>query len=176
MVVHSATEDGYLITPPITPDHYTESRIIELTTSAVMTGVMERLEKVRLYVTGNPDDVATVMSVWPFLGRQQGQPRRDELNGGLEISYDGGRTWQRFKYAANNADPDYPNYGNEADALGTDNTKWATIPVVALGLGATSGVLDPFTTARFLLRWKIPPGADQFHVFDVTLEAAFEIV
>lgn len=173
-LVRQAGKDDQLVWAPSAPGVIGEPRIIEVSASGL--NISERLEKVRLYVTGNPADVNTVMSVWPFLGRQPGQPRRDELNGGLEVSFDGGRTWQRFKYAAGNSDPDYPNYGYEADALGTDPARWATLPSVAIGLTASDGVLRNFDTGRFLLRWKIPAGANQFHIFAVTVEAAYDIV
>lgn len=109
----------------------------------------DTLRSVKLYLTGDPDQIATVQSVWPSQG------------GGLKISYDGGRSYTTFTTT----------YGYEANPA-----TWILLPAQSIGLGGADGILGPFDSANLVLKYAIPQQANQFQVYDVALTADFDVV
>lgn len=148
--------DGALTFPVTFPGRFSEAKKVTLRSSARDSNTLETLTNVKLFLTGDPDDINIVQQDWPTV-----DITHPELNGGLEISFDDGRTYTRFSATA---------------GLQSNSATWITLPAEAVGLNGLDGQLGPFDQAHMLLRYKIPPGADQFRIFDVRLGASFDIV
>lgn len=148
--------DGALTFPVTFPGRFSEAKKVTLRSSARDSNTLETLTNVKLFLTGDADDLQIVQSIWPAMDAD-----RPELNGGLEISFDEGRTYTRFSSAV---------------GLQSNSGTWITLPASAIGLNGTDGKLGPFDQAHMLLRYKIPPGADQYRVFDVRLGVSFDVV
>ncbi len=108
----------------------------------------DTLINVRLYLTGDPTEIATVQTIWPPLG------------GGLFISYDGGKTYTPFTTT----------YGYV-----NDPTTWVLLPATAIGLNGVQGTLGPFDSANFILKYVIPEQATQYQIYDISLTADFDV-
>jgi hypothetical protein len=108
----------------------------------------DTLRNVKLYLTGDPTEIATVQTIWPPLG------------GGFYISYDGGKTYTVFS----------PTYGYE-----NDPTTWVLLPAEAIGLNGVDGTLGPFDSANLILKYVIPEQATQYQIYDIALTADFDV-
>lgn len=151
---------GSLVYPVSFPGSLSIPQVATLRSSARATNTLETLSGVKLYLTGNTSDLSIVQGQWPYLGNSF-TPSRPELNGGMEISFDGGRSYTRFS--------------NEVGLEATSAT-WITLPAVSVGLNGIAGQLGPFDQAHFLLRFNIPQGATLYKVPDVRLAADFDII
>lgn len=148
--------NGSLFMPISFPGSIGMQQAITLSTSALQDGTFDTLQGVKLYLTGDPDDVNTVQMIWPYLNNQ-----RQDLNGGLEISFDNWVSVTRFdKYNGNFADP----------------STWIVLPAKSIGLYGIDGTLGAFDTAHIMIRYTVPPGADQNQVMNIWLEADFDVV
>lgn len=144
---------------PITfPGRSTEALPLGLRSSARETQTFETLTSVRLYLAGA--DVPIVQELWPSYGDAH-SPARPELNGGFELSFDGGRSWTRFSKTVGYA---------------PDPSTWVLLPACALGLDGQDGILKPFDRAHLLARYVVPPQADQYRVFDIRLMVDVDVV
>lgn len=132
----------------IFPNEATQPINIQLASSAREQQTFDTLRNVKLYLTGDPDQIATVQTVWPLSG------------GGLQISFDGGRSYKTFSTA----------YGYEADP-----SSWVTLPAISIGLNGTDGTLGAFDSANILMKYVIPENADQFAIYNVSLTADFDV-
>lgn len=121
---------------------------VQLASCAREIQSFDTLRNVRLYLTGDPDEIQTVQTVWPSQG------------GGFFISYDGGRTYQPFTTT----------YGYEADP-----STWPLLPQAAIGLSGTTGQLGPLDSANLVLKYIIPVQATQYQVYSVSLTADFDV-
>lgn len=121
---------------------------VSLASSAKDNQTFDTLRNVKLYLTGDPTEIATVQTVWPTQG------------GGLLISYDGGRTYSTFSTT----------YGYEANP-----STWPLLPAVSVGLNGQDGVLGPFDSANMVLKYVIPEQATQYQIYDVSLTADFDV-
>ena len=99
-----------------------------LRSSAALSGSQEILNHVRIYLTGEDEDVTRLLDEWPAAGN------------GLEVSFDNGISWTRFNRAA----------GNPADP-----TTWIPLPGVAISSVAADGQLGPMDTAHLYLRLNV---------------------
>jgi hypothetical protein len=130
---------------------------LQVRSNAATLGTYETLTGVKFYLTGDPDDINTVQNVWPTLGGTS----KPELNGGVDISFDFGRTYTRFDTT----------HGYEADP-GT----FIPLPIQAVGSQGTAETLGAFDTAHLIIRYTIPPGATQFKKLDIRLAMDFDII
>lgn len=121
---------------------------ISMASSARGLQTFDTLRNTKLYLTGDPTQIATIQTVWPPLG------------GGLFISYDGGKTYTAFSST----------YGYQADP-----TTWPLVPAVSIGLNGEDGVLGPFDSAMFVLKFVIPEAATQYQIYDIALTADFDV-
>lgn len=117
----------------------------------------EVLSNVNFYLTGNPNDVNTVQNIWT----NYGGPTKPELNGGFEISFDFGRTYIRFN----------SNIGVESNPA-----TWILLPTEAVGAQGIVGILGPFDIGRVIVRYIIPPAADQYQTFNISLGIDFDVI
>lgn len=140
------------------PGRVSDALPVTLRSSARDSHTFETLKAVKFYLTGS--DVPVVQEQWPYLGNAF-NPARAELNGGFELSFDGGRTWNRFSREV----------GYEKNPA-----TWLDLPSNAVGAGAVAGQLGPFDRARLLVRYVIPPKVDLFKVLDIQLAVDFDIV
>lgn len=104
--------------------------------------------KVKLFLTGDPDEINTVQAIWPTQG------------GGFQISYDGGKTYTTFTIT----------YGYEANPA-----TWVLLPASSIGLGGADGILGPFDSANLVIKYVIPEQANQYQIYDIQLTADFDI-
>lgn len=149
--------DGKLVYPIGFPAITTDAQAITLRSSARDTHTFENLTNLKLYLTGS--DVSVVQESWPYLG-DAFTPARPELNGGFQISFDGGRNYITFD----------KQHGYEQDP-----STWIQVPGIAIGLNGADGVLGAFDDAHFLVRYKIPSLAATFKVLDLQLIPDFDI-
>lgn len=130
------------------PNSSTTPITVGMASSARDRFTYDTLRNVKLYLTGDPNQIAIVQGIWPTQG------------GGLFISYDGGKTYVPFTTA----------YGYELDP-----TTWVTLPAVSIGLSGLAGVLGPFEAAHFVLKYVLPEQATQYQVYDISLTADFDV-
>jgi hypothetical protein len=121
---------------------------IFMASSARDLQTFDTLRNTRLYLTGNAAEIETVQTVWPPLG------------GGLFISYDGGRSYNLFSTT----------YGYQSNP-----STWPIVPAQSIGLNGQDGVLGPFDSANFILKFVIPPQATQYQIYDISLTADFDV-
>ena len=130
------------------PGQVTKAQPIELTSSA-RNGTLEILSNLKLYLAGDVMDISIMQEIYPGLG------------GGVEISFNRGLTYQTFSTT----------YGYEADPA-----TWVLLPKEAVGLLGVDGVLQPFESARLLVRYRIPANVEQFRAYSLRLEADFNVL
>ena len=99
-----------------------------LRSNAAMIDSQEILNHVRIYLAGAAADLTRLLEEWPATGN------------GLEVSFDGGRSWTRFSTVA----------GNPADP-----STWIPLPGVAISSVAADGQIGPMDTARLHLRLNV---------------------
>lgn len=130
---------------------------LQLRSNAAALQTFETLIGVKFFLTGDIDDLNIVQNIWPTLGGAS----RPELNGGVEISFDFGRTFTRF---------------DAITGVEGDSSTWVSLPVEAVGSAGATETLGAFDTAHLIVRYVIPPGADQYQVFDIRLALDFDII
>ncbi len=130
---------------------------LQVRSNAAALSTFETLTGVTFFLTGDPIDVDTVQNIWPTLGGLT----KPELNGGLDISFDFGRTYIRFDST----------HGVE----GIPNT-WIPMPIEAVGSQGAAETLGAFDTAHLIVRYVIPPGAIQYKQLDIRLALDFDII
>jgi hypothetical protein len=121
---------------------------LTMASSARDKQTFDTLNNVHLYLTGDPTQIATVQTIWPTQG------------GGFMISYDGGRTYNTFSTT----------YGYQLDP-----TTWPILPAQSVGLNGQDGVLGPFDSASFVVKYVIPEQATQYQIYDIALTADFDV-
>src|SRR5208282_821354 len=119
---------------------------VRMSSSSHDLGVFDTFRNIKLYLTGDANQIAIIQGLWPVQG------------GGLFISYDGGKTYKVFSTT----------YGYESDP-----TTWVLLPAVAVGLGGHDGILGPFDSANLVLKYVIPEQATQYDIYNVSLTADF---
>jgi hypothetical protein len=137
------------------PGTITPPQAVQLRSSAIDTQTFESLSRVQFYLRG--PDAAEVQRAWPYAGDPT---RQSELDGGFEISFDGGNRWIRF---------------NLQTGLQSDPSTWITLPAFAVGEQGQDGLLSPYDIAHLSLRYVIPPSGSINKVYDVVLAASFDI-
>ncbi len=140
---------------------------LTLRTSAAEDLTYLNLTGVQFFLDGDADELNTLLYEWPYYGSQPGAIPQPSLNGGIEVSFDNGVTFQRFcrsRFVL-------PGLGDPADP-----TTWLTLPSAAIFPSDADGNLGAFATASMLLRYNVPAQANQYQIFDVRLEAAFDVV
>lgn len=130
---------------------------LQVRSNATALQTFETLTGVKFFLTGDPTDVDTVQNIWPSLGGSN----KPELNGGLDISFDFGRTYTRF---------------DSTHGVENSPSTWIALPVEAVGTQGTEQTLGAFDTAHLILRYTIPPGAVQFKLLDIRLALDFDII
>jgi hypothetical protein len=130
------------------PGSTTTPLSINLASCARELNTFDNLINVKLYLTGDSDQIKIIQSDWPAIG------------GGLQISFDGGRTYNTFTTT----------YGYQA----TPST-WVLLPAEAIGLNGNAGTLSPFDSANLLLRYIIPTSAVDYDIFQIALTADFDV-
>jgi hypothetical protein len=162
--------DGQVMFPISFPQVSSPPRRVTLSTSACQSN-LEVASVLSLYLTGNPDDVAEVQCKWPYAGglTEDGVHLLPGRDGGVEISFDDGRSWKRFAYIPGNTDG--ANFGYEKDP-----STWVLVPVSAFGAAGTDGMLGPFDQADMLVRFVVPPSVSNYRVLDVRLGISTDIL
>lgn len=150
---------GQLVFPVAFPGQFSDPLSVFLSTTAMQSQTFETLKNVQLYLEGDDEDIEVVQQNWPYLGLGY-SPRRKDLEGGLEISFDGGRSYTRFS-----VDQGYR----------SDPNSWITVPAVSIGYGASDGVLTAFDRASFLVRMVVPPHAKDTRLFNLRLEVSCDV-
>jgi hypothetical protein len=130
------------------PSHETTPVNVRMSSSSHDLQTFDTFRNVKLYLTGDPKQIAVVQGVWPTQG------------GGLFISYDGGKTYTAFSTT----------YGYEAAP-----STWVLLPAVAVGLNGLNGVLGPFDSANLVLKYVIPEQATQYDIYNIQLTADFDV-
>ena len=132
------------LTEPITLVFYTDGDI-----------PVSNLINIKLYLNGDPTSLDILTNQWPYI-----QLDRPDLNGGLEISTDQGRTFTRF---------------NQTYGYLSNPTTWITLPATATAYSTEDGVLSSIDTGTIQLRLVIPPGATQFMKFNFNIEVDCDV-
>lgn len=151
--------DGNLTFPIAFPGAPSATEVITLQTSSAAEGTLETFKNIRLYLTGDPADIAVVQGLWPTFGDAY-TPARPEMNGGFEVSFDGSN---------------YIRFSNQV-GWEDDPTTWITLPATAIGLNGADGTLGPYDTARMYVRYVIPSVASVYKTFNIQLAADVDIV
>jgi hypothetical protein len=149
--------EGQLTFPIAFPGVTTDPQIITLQTSAAANQTYETLVDVGFYLVGS--DVAMVQGQWPYLGDTYTPPQA-QLNGGFEISFDGGNTWTLFTNTA---------------GVANQPSTWIPLVATAIGSNGVNGQLGAFDVATLNVRYVIPPQVNLTKVLDVQLAAGFDI-
>lgn len=142
-----------LIYPISFPSSVTDPQNISLQSSSLISNKNYVLKNVYLYLIG--EDANTIQNIWPYLGGST----RPELNGGLEISFDG-INWTRF---------------NHTTGLKSARNTWLLLSSESTG-NAQDGVLGPLDVANLMIRYIIPYEITLYKVLDVSLGINFEVV
>jgi hypothetical protein len=151
--------DGELVFPIAFPGSPSVTEVITLQSSASEQGSLETFKNVKLYLTGDPADIAVVQGLWPTLGNAY-TPARPEMNGGLEISFDGS-TFTRFSNSV---------------GLESDPSTWITLPAISIGQNGADGVLGAYDTAAMYVRYAVPSVASVYKTFNLQLAADADII
>lgn len=141
--------DGSLLHGVSHPGRVSASRDIRLQSSARADHTFEKLTGVRLYLDGTDEELQIVQEVWPALG------------GGIEISFNDGRSYQLFSTVV---------------GYKSNPNTWLLLPAEAAGLNGQDGVLGPFDSAHMFLRYRVPAESNDFRLYQVRLEADFDVV
>lgn len=139
------------------PGTISTAQILEVASNAIALQTYESLVGVGFFLVGDANDINTVQNIWPTLGGTT-QP---QLNGGIDISFDGGQTYTRFD--------------STHGVQGTPST-WIYLPAVSVGAQGTAETIGAFDTAHFIVRYVIPPGATQFGILNISLGLGFDIL
>lgn len=139
------------------PNTSSPSQQLQVKSNAITLGTFETLTNVKVFLTGNGDDLQAVQNEWPVLGGAI----KPELNGGYDVSFDFGRTYTRF---------------DSQHGLETDPNTWITLPQQAIGVQGVDGVLGAFDIAHLLVRVIVPPGATEYRKLDIRLALDFDII
>lgn len=135
----------------IFPGQTTQAQALTLASSAQYSDG-ETLVNVKFYLDGDVDSLAILQGTWPTQG------------GGMQISFDQGLTYTTFSQGPSGVgDVKYP-------------ATWLLLPAVAIGLGATDGILTSVDTAQLLVRFVVPSQATQYQIYLPTLEVDFDII
>lgn len=129
------------------PNKNTDPLPISLSSNARQLQTFDTLTNVKLYLVGDPDQINTLQVIWPSLG------------GGLQISFDGGRTYNTFSTT----------YGYQ-----TNSSTWILLPAESIGLNGIDGILGAFDSANFLLKYSIPEQATQYQIYNISLTADWD--
>lgn len=155
---NGAWVDGDLVFPIAFPGGPSATETITLQSSSSAEGTLETFRDVKLYLTGDPADIAVVQGLWPYIGDAY-IPSRDEMNGGLEISFDGSNFLRFSKEVGYEADP----------------STWITLPAMSIGQNGQNGVLGAYDTAEFYVRYIIPTVASVYKTLNIQLAADADI-
>lgn len=139
------------------PGNTSQAQQIQIRSNTAALFTFETLINVAFYLTGDADDINTVQNIWPTIGGTSNY----QLKGGLDISFDFGRTYIRF---------------DQTHGVKGDSSTWIPLPAEAVGYGAIAKTIGAFDTAHFLLRYVIPPNAAQFGKLNVALSIGFDII
>ena len=85
---NGADVNGGLTFPVAFPGTISRPQTVTLASAALANGTFDILQNVKFYLTGDPNDIATLQGSWPNLGFSY-NPQRPQLNGGFQISFDG---------------------------------------------------------------------------------------
>lgn len=130
------------------PANSTTPISLMMSSSASDLHTTDTFRNTRLYLAGDPAEIAIVQTVWPPLG------------GGFYISFDGGKIYNQF---------------NTTYGYGPDPNTWVLVPASCIGLTATNGILGPLDSASFVVQYIIPEQATQYQIYDIQLTADFDI-
>ena len=150
---------GSLVFPVGFPGKVSPVQSLTLQSSASAQGSLETFKSVKLYLTGDPADLAMVQGSWPSLGNAF-TPARADLNGGFEISFDGAN---------------YTRFSNTV-GLASDPTTWITLPAIATGSSGADGVLGAYDTAQIFVRYVIPPSVTTYKTLGIQLAVDADIL
>lgn len=142
------------------PNHVTEANTLTVMSSAQVNKTYNNLTNVKMYLTGDPLSLQIIQELWPTLGNGFNPPRVN-LNGGFEISFDGGRNYTRFDM----------NTGYKKESA-----TWITLPGLSMGSGGQDGILGAFNIATLIVRFTIPPGAVEYQKLSIGLALDFDII
>lgn len=155
---NGAWVDGNLVFSIAFPGNPSDTDTITLQSSSSSEGTLETFRNVKLYLTGDPADIAVVQGLWPYLGDAYAPPR-DEMNGGFEISFDGSNFIRFSKEIGYESDP----------------STWITVPALSIGQNGQDGVLGAYDTAQFYVRYMIPSVATVYKTLNIQLAADADI-
>jgi len=162
-LLHGGNADGSLVFPVMFSGVTSLVQQVTLNSSARVNGTFDILSGVKFYLAGDSADLAIIMGQWPNLGSAY-TPARPELNGGLQISFDG-TTWTTFCMGASG------NVGNP-----NDPTTWLPLPAIAVGLGGADGILGPYDIASLSLRYLVPNSVANYQLFNISLAVDCDVV
>lgn len=134
------------------PNRTSDVLTLSLASPASSTSTQEILTNVSIYLDG-PD--ADLLLSWTHLSV------KDNFNGGLEISQNGGRDWVRFNLTAGNKQ---------------DSTTWIILSATSIGALGQDGVLNPYDTATILLRVVVPPSFSDYRILAFNIGVDFDVI
>jgi hypothetical protein len=120
---------------------------------AGINNTKEILTNIQFFLDG-PD--ADLLQSWTTINSI-----KTTLNGGVEISFDGGLTWSRF---------------NATTGLKSNKATWVQLPGAAISEIATDGTLTPNDSGTILLRLVIPPSFSDYRVISFLIGTDFDVV
>lgn len=164
-VLKNDAMDGSLVFAATFPGVTGKAQKLLLSTPAVSDGTYASLRNVQVFLSGDAGQIDTLLNVWPNYSLRS-TPNRAELNGGIEVSFDRGYSFRRLGALPDGTRSGFPD----------DPSTWITLPRACILPGSSDGILGPFDLATLFVRYVVPPLADQFQIFDVRLEAAFDVV
>ena len=172
---NGADVNGPLVFPVGFPTKTSGPLNITLQSSAQANNTLDILSNVKLYLTGNSEDLGIIQGMgqsstlgWPNLGFAF-DPPRSWMNGGLQISFDG-INWTTFSSVQSNA-PGSVGVGDQ-----TDPTTWLLIPAIAMGVSGTDGTIGPFDIANIYLQYVVPSTANNYEIPIIYLTVDADIV
>lgn len=130
---------------------------LQVRSNAMQLQTFETLEGVGFFLVGDTDDVNIIQNVWPAFGGTN----EPQLSGGLDISFDNGQTYTRF---------------DSTHGVKENSETWILLPQVSVGTQGTAATLGAFDTSHFIIRYVIPPGANQYGVFNISIGMGFDII
>jgi hypothetical protein len=130
------------------PDMTTPAQKITLASSAAQEAG-QTLTNVSLYLDGAADEIEEIQLNWPAKG------------GGLQVSFDGGVTYNTFSLV----------YGYKGDS-----TTWPILPAGSMSLDASDGIIRPIDTATLLIRCVVPASAELYEIFSLHIEISCDVV
>lgn len=150
------TPEGLISFPVITPGVATAPLSLLFYLDPESTTPVNTLENIKIYLGGDVASVNIIQNIWPALGGSA----REDLNGGLEISFDQGNSYTRF---------------NSTVGLASNPASWIILPAGATSFSEIDGVMSNSDAAGILIHLIVPPGATQYQKLSFQIQVDCDV-